>query len=90
MRKSMLALIDKGETHAAHPAFWAPFVVWARWQQQGIGNSAIAGGSGKFLRVPVCPNRGQKGGLESSATSKLKPKDRTLDRAFTVLAAKAE
>jgi CHAT domain-containing protein len=23
----MLALIDKGETHEAHPAFWAPFVV---------------------------------------------------------------
>ena len=23
----MLALIDKGEPHEAHPAFWAPFVV---------------------------------------------------------------
>jgi len=27
MRRSMLALIDKGEPHEAHPAFWAPFVV---------------------------------------------------------------
>jgi hypothetical protein len=23
----MLALIDKGEAHDAHPAFWAPFIV---------------------------------------------------------------
>jgi tetratricopeptide (TPR) repeat protein/CHAT domain-containing protein len=27
MRQSMLALIDKGEAHEGHPAFWAPFVV---------------------------------------------------------------
>ncbi len=27
LRRSMLALIDKGEPHAAHPAYWAPFVV---------------------------------------------------------------
>ena len=27
MRQSMLALIDKGEPHETHPAFWAPFVV---------------------------------------------------------------
>jgi CHAT domain-containing protein/tetratricopeptide (TPR) repeat protein len=27
MRRSMLALIDKGEPREAHPAFWAPFVV---------------------------------------------------------------
>lgn len=25
--RSMLALIDKGEPHEAHPAYWAPFVV---------------------------------------------------------------
>jgi len=25
----MLALIDNGEPHAAHPAYWAPFVVVA-------------------------------------------------------------
>jgi tetratricopeptide (TPR) repeat protein/CHAT domain-containing protein len=27
MRRSMLALIDKGQPHEAHPAYWAPFVV---------------------------------------------------------------
>jgi tetratricopeptide (TPR) repeat protein/CHAT domain-containing protein len=27
LRRSMLALIDKGQPHEAHPAFWAPFVV---------------------------------------------------------------
>jgi CHAT domain-containing protein len=27
LRRSMLALIDRGEEHEAHPAFWAPFVV---------------------------------------------------------------
>lgn len=27
MRRSMLALIDKGAPHEAHPAYWAPFVV---------------------------------------------------------------
>ena len=27
MRQAMLALIDKGEPHQAHPAFWAPFVL---------------------------------------------------------------
>jgi CHAT domain-containing protein/tetratricopeptide (TPR) repeat protein len=27
MRQSMLALIDKGEPHQAHPALWAPFVL---------------------------------------------------------------
>jgi hypothetical protein len=27
VRRSMLALIEKGEPHEAHPAYWAPFVV---------------------------------------------------------------
>ena len=27
IRRSMLALVDKGEPHEAHPAYWAPFVV---------------------------------------------------------------
>jgi len=27
LRRSMLALIDRGEPHEAHPAYWAPFVV---------------------------------------------------------------
>jgi CHAT domain-containing protein len=27
LRRAMLALIDQGEPHEAHPAYWAPFVV---------------------------------------------------------------
>ena len=27
LRRAMLAMIDNGEAHEAHPAFWAPFVV---------------------------------------------------------------
>src|SRR5262249_10347369 len=27
LRRSMLALIDTGEAHQAHPSYWAPFVV---------------------------------------------------------------
>jgi CHAT domain-containing protein len=27
LRRSMLALIEKGEPHEAHPSYWAPFVV---------------------------------------------------------------
>jgi CHAT domain-containing protein len=34
MRQSMLALIDRGEAHESHPAFWAPFVV--------VGEGAVA------------------------------------------------
>jgi CHAT domain-containing protein len=28
LRRSMLALIDKGKPEEAHPAYWAPFVVF--------------------------------------------------------------
>ena len=27
LRRAMLALIDNGQPHEAHPAYWAPFVV---------------------------------------------------------------
>ena len=27
LRRSMLALIDKGDPHEAHPSYWAPFIV---------------------------------------------------------------
>jgi CHAT domain-containing protein len=27
LRRAMLAMIDKGAAHEAHPAYWAPFVV---------------------------------------------------------------
>jgi hypothetical protein len=57
LRRSMLALIDKGEPHEAHPAYWAPFVV------VGEGGAVNAGGSppgklvptqaGKVVRKPV-------------------------------------
>jgi hypothetical protein len=42
LRRSMLALIEKGEPHEAHPAYWAPFVV------VGEGSVAVATG----LQVP--------------------------------------
>ena len=34
LRRSMLALIERGEPHEAHPAYWAPFVVVG----EGAGN----------------------------------------------------
>jgi hypothetical protein len=43
MRQSMLALIDKGKTYEAHPAFWAPFVV--------VGEGAAA----RYEKVPLSP-----------------------------------
>ena len=27
LRRAMLAMIDKGEEHQAHPSYWAPFVL---------------------------------------------------------------
>jgi CHAT domain-containing protein len=27
LRHAELALIDKGELHEAHPAYWAPFII---------------------------------------------------------------
>jgi CHAT domain-containing protein len=27
LRRAMLALIDKGAVHEAHPAYWVPFIV---------------------------------------------------------------
>ena len=40
IRRSMLALIDKGEPHEAHPAYWAPFVVVG---EGGQGSTSTAG-----------------------------------------------
>jgi CHAT domain-containing protein len=34
LRRAMLAMIDKGDGHEAHPAYWAPFVV--------VGEGAVA------------------------------------------------
>jgi CHAT domain-containing protein/tetratricopeptide (TPR) repeat protein len=41
MRRSMLALIDKGSQEEAHPAFWAPFVV--------VGEGAAGRSSGTAM-----------------------------------------
>jgi hypothetical protein len=44
MRRSMLALIDKGSKEEAHPAFWAPFVVvgeGAAGRQNGAAASTL-------------------------------------------------
>ena len=47
LRRSMLALIDKGEPHEAHPAYWAPFVVVGEGgpidQSYSIVTSKVAG-----------------------------------------------
>ena len=37
LRRAMLAMIDKGEPHQAHPAFWAPFVVVGEGSAQEHG-----------------------------------------------------
>ena len=42
MRRSMLALIDKGEPNEAHPAYWAPFVVVGEGGQVGQAGSTAA------------------------------------------------
>jgi len=39
-RRSMLALIDKGEPHEAHPAYWAPFVVVGEGGQVSASTAA--------------------------------------------------
>jgi hypothetical protein len=41
MRRSMLALIDKGEPHEAHPAYWAPRVRRRDRTQQLIGSGLL-------------------------------------------------
>jgi len=45
MRRSMLALIDKGEPQEAHPAYWAPFVVVGEGGQPNKAGSSAAGTS---------------------------------------------
>ena len=37
MRRSLLALIDKGSKEEAHPSFWAPFVVVGRGRCGAVG-----------------------------------------------------
>ena len=42
LRRSMLALVDKGEQREAHPAFWAPFVVVGEGAAERSQASAVA------------------------------------------------
>jgi CHAT domain-containing protein len=47
MRRSMLTIIEKGEPHEAHPAYWAPFVVVGEGSQLNeAGSAASAAKSG--------------------------------------------
>jgi CHAT domain-containing protein len=36
MRRSMLALVDKGSWEETHPAYWAPFVVVGEGARQDV------------------------------------------------------
>jgi CHAT domain-containing protein len=42
LRRSMLALIDKGATFEAHPAHWAPFVLVGEGASAGLATLAVA------------------------------------------------
>jgi CHAT domain-containing protein len=44
LRRAMLAMIDKGEPHQAHPAYWAPFVVVGEGATATIAPSKGSGG----------------------------------------------
>ena len=49
LRRAMLALIDKGEPHEAHPAYWAPFVVVG----EGGASGATIGVPGTSATAPA-------------------------------------
>ena len=49
LRRSMVALIEQGEPHEAHPAYWAPFVVVGEGSQAG---SSLGGPSLRSQLVP--------------------------------------
>src|SRR5262249_39462072 len=53
MRRSMVALIDRGKREEAHPAYWAPFVV------VGEGGSAKSGIPPSVTVVPTRKNAGK-------------------------------
>ena len=39
LRRSMLALIDKGAPHEAHPTYWAPYVLVCEGGSGKVANS---------------------------------------------------
>jgi CHAT domain-containing protein len=49
LRRSMVALIEQGEPHEAHPAYWAPFVLVG----EGSGTATAGGPVGPTLLPPV-------------------------------------
>ena len=51
LRRSMLALIDKGEPHEAHPAYWAPFVVVG----EGNTDAAVTTGATMVTNMKKTP-----------------------------------
>jgi hypothetical protein len=57
LRRSMLTLIDKGEPHEAHPAYWAPFVVVGEGGAVNTGgsppNTVMPSPARKIVRKPV-------------------------------------
>jgi CHAT domain len=53
LRRSMLALIDTGERHEAHPAYWAPFVVVGEGAVDITDSSATCHGISSG--APCCP-----------------------------------
>jgi CHAT domain len=62
LRRAMLVMIDKGEPHEAHPAYWAPFVVVGEWwrrrklmQKRKDGVPGDLGCCGATVPLPDCP-----------------------------------
>jgi CHAT domain len=57
LRRSMLALIEKGEAYEAHPTYWAPFVVVGEGGAVNAGgsrpNNVVPSPAGKIVRKPV-------------------------------------
>jgi len=47
LRRSMVALIERGEPHEAHPAYWAPFVV--------VGEGSAVELTGAQVTTPAAP-----------------------------------
>ena len=51
LRRSMVALIEHGELHEAHPAYWAPFVVVGEGGRTGAISGQAAPAPGKLTKT---------------------------------------
>ena len=67
LRRSMLALIDKGEPHEAHPAYWAPFVVVG----EGGTDAALTTGCYDSHEHEKGANRCKKSEARAASTGRL-------------------